>query len=39
LNKPILFLASKDAQKITGEKFIGNKFDRYLEKHQINFED
>ncbi|MCH4010041.1 SDR family NAD(P)-dependent oxidoreductase [Companilactobacillus sp.] len=38
LNRPILFLASKDAQNITGEKVIGSKFDEFLSDHNIKLD-
>jgi Dehydrogenases with different specificities (related to short-chain alcohol dehydrogenases) len=38
LNRPILFLASKDSQNITGEKIIGNEFDTFLQEHHIELD-
>lgn len=39
LNQPILFLASKQAQNITGEKIIGNKFATFLQEHHLELDD
>ena len=36
MNKAILFLASSEAEGITGEKFIGKDMDQWLEEHSVD---
>ena len=39
MNKLILFLASPQSKGITGEKFIGKDFDKWLKEKNITFND
>ena len=38
LNKTILYLASPEADNLTGEKIVGKEFDEWLKKRNITFE-
>ena len=38
MNKAILFLASPNAEGLTGEKIIGKEFDEWLKERHIVFQ-